>query len=594
MELLKNHYIKEKLILIILFISLTYAIISIFLSPTKSYELSIYSNIPEISLLILILIPLSITIILLTRFNKDIPVIIILFLILVLFLNRFIIQWLPFIRGYYTLSGDHTTQIGICKDIIQYGFINQDDFYPITHIFLTIINLISSISIVDIGNYSTGIISALSLLWIYILSTIIFKDRKIQIFCLVLASITFFSRYELYLMPNGWSIFYIPLILFLFFKSIMVNKINFKFSFLLTLIIIPYFHPLTSLYFIIIFLIIGFLFLIISHFQLIGDFNKNSLFMKNFPFIPLFILFISFSSWILSFKLFYWNIRNFINAVMGGDVPNFLNRVNSGLLKLHMNTLDFIIYIIKETGHVFIYIILSIISFFIFIKTKKYFDSDKILFILFIISGLTGLLYFSTVFNLLPGLSLIGGQRLIAYMSIFMPLFVGYGLYNIVIKKITNQFMTVIFIIFILIASGLSILSLHPSPSVLVPGPHVTNKDVTTAQWILTNNEEEITVYSLLSNLKRLSHIIFGESAGKEKYRPLNIADHFNFMASDDDINSTNSKKYMMITTIDKITYTTVWAPVGRFNEDDFIRLNLNPQVDKIYFNGEGEIWEIL
>src|SRR5690606_11254393 len=170
-----NINLKEKLILIFLYNLMTIIVLYSFFSPSKFYEISIYSNFPNIILLFLIAIPLIITIIYcsLITSNKIPPESIIFFLILLLFMSRLIIQWLPFIRGYFTFQGDHMSQIGICKDIIQYGSINQDDFYPITHIFLTIINLFTDVSIVDIGNYSTGIISLLFLVWLYILSKII-------------------------------------------------------------------------------------------------------------------------------------------------------------------------------------------------------------------------------------------------------------------------------------------------------------------------------------------------------------------------------------------------------------------------------------
>ncbi|MDI9633245.1 MAG: hypothetical protein QFX32_04220 [Methanolinea sp.] len=578
----------EKIILIFFSNLLTIAIILAFLFPAKNYEISIYENLPFFSLFIFIIVPILITIILIYLiFNKNIPFILFCSFLFLLVLNRLIVQWLPFIRGYYTITGDHISQIGICKDIIQYGFFGKDNFYPITHILLSITNLISDISIIDLGNYSTGIISGLFLLWIYILSKKITNDKKIQYLCLIFASITFFSRYELYLMPNGWSIFFIPYILYLFYIYFIEKQKNFKIPFLLSLLIIPYFHPLTALYLIILFILIGIILILIDYILNKYDF---SIILNDFPKTPIIVLSISFFSWILSFNVFYDNIRSFINALSGGDIPTFFDRVNIGISKLNLDIFDFILFLIREVGQTFIYIILSLISFCILIKSKDYFKSYKFLFILFIISGFTIFLYFSTVFNLLPGLSTIAGQRLIAYMSIFMPIFVGYGFLNIS-NNIFDKFIKIGFIILILSSSILSILSFHPSPHVLTPGAHVTKKEIDTAEWIFIKKDNNVSIFSILYPIKRLSHIIFGYETGKKLNPDFHqIPDHFNLSELKTDLYFSQSKGYLLISSIDYQTYTTVWAPVNRFKKEDFAKLYLNPLINKIYFNGESNM----
>jgi len=53
------------------------------------------------------------------------------------------------------------------------------------------------------------------------------------------------------------------------------------------------------------------------------------------------------------------------------------------------------------------------------------------------------------------------------------------------------------------------------------------------------------------------------------------------------------SDRYFVLTMFDKIIYLTVYLPVGRFNENDFIRLKNDPSVEYLYNNGECDVYYI-
>lgn len=584
----------EKIFTILAMTATTLAIIVAYISPARTYELSIYESTPACVwglLIFSMIIAFAVIISQIIRSEHNISWLWIVD-ILILFLNRIIIEWMGYIRGYVTLSGDQMTHVGFCKDIIISGHISPDNFYPITHILLSSINIIAAIPILVLTDYGTGLISLFYLISIYVLSKELLSNKKFQILSLVFGAMVFFNGCELFLMPNRWSAFFIPISLYIFLKVRKVKSIAWIILLIVCLILTSFFHPLSSLFLIMTFLIIGIVLFLIYVVQ-----EKNislSQLGKHIPIIEICILSLSLLLWIMSFNLFDANIQQFYSAIIGRDVPNFLGNMNLSISKLGLNIMQFISLIINMEGPTCIFIILSLFAFITLVKSRKFLKSEKILFALFIVVGVTGFLYMSTIFNLLHGMSSILGERLIIYVSILMPLFVGYVTVSITSNDKNRMLKYAVIILLILCASILSIFSLYSSPKILSPGDQVTNSDVQSAGWALSN-KGNANLTSIVSTPWRYAHLIYGYDIGKTliSYRIFTL-NHFGYDKNSTVEESLKEKRYIMINSIDRIVYATVWAPVGRFNENDFERLRADNTANKIYSNGDSNVWYVL
>ena len=85
-------------------------------------------------------------------------------------------------------------------------------------------------------------------------------------------------------MPNGWSILYWPIVLFFYFKSL-TKKYSMKYTilFLITLILYPFFHPLSTVVLILMLVVIGSIEFLIPIFE-----NKKILLItSSFPLTPI-------------------------------------------------------------------------------------------------------------------------------------------------------------------------------------------------------------------------------------------------------------------------------------------------------------------
>ena len=71
------------------------------------------------------------------------------------------------------------------------------------------------------------------------------------------------------------------------------------------------------------------------------------------------------------------------------------------------------------------------------------------------------------------------------------------------------------------------------------------------------------------------------------------LPDHFNYDSSSTLLDTYSDGAYIFLTKMDKILYSTIWRNIGRFHEEDFRLLYSDVAINKLYSNGESEIWKI-
>jgi len=282
-------------------------------------------------------------------------------------------------------------------------------------------------------------------------------------------------------------------------------------------------------------------------------------------------------------------------AILSGNDPKkFLDQIEEAISKLWLTTADFIQYLINSMGHIFIVLALSVIAFLLFIRSGDYTKKDfGNLLIFFIISACAALLYLFRIFGVVPGLGAIAGERFLAYVVVFAPLFVGY-LGSKLFSKTKKTKLQSIYVVIILLSSVLSIYAFYPSPNTYEPSAQVTLCDVYSASWTFSKMDKDSNyLSSILTPIYRFSDLLYGE-LHRQYLPPIKyIGDHFGYGRGDYVGLVVESDTYLVINQIDRVVYNTVWAPVGRFNEGDFYKLCYDISALKLYSNGGGEVWLI-
>lgn len=581
-------YYITRIIAIISFISIFLSSLLSYLNPAKGYELSIYSSTPIfVWILLLVSIAGGVTIIVhncYLELYRSSNFWIMGFFILIL--SRATLLSIPFIRGYLSWNGDIMTHVGLTKDILFTGY-TINNCYPVMHVFLSEISLISGFSINFVANYITILVSSFYVISIYLLSTKIFNSKKIQLLTFASVAGVLFDGYHIFLVPNGWSLMYLPFILFCYFGSLPSRDTSIKYRLLLviTLLFYPFFHPLSSAFIIMIFIILS------TTPYLYLD-NKNSpeaSISKLAAMNGLLIEVIAFFSWILSFKVFHNNIKKIYLSITGGYNLDPIAQMGGTLDKMDLSTLEFLELIVKLMGDTIIFLILSAIAFIFLLKQQE--NKNLNFRTLFIIIFSIGFLYISYLLKIIPGLENIGSERFLSYLVIFTPIPAAFTLQKILCKK--RKFGSLFCISIILIASTISVFSIYPSPYVLSPNRQVSQMDINGMDWFLTYNNQKVSTAHILTPVFRFADEIQGIQNNSYSRYGMSLPDHFNYSLNQHFGQSYNMDKYAIITMTDKVVYDSVWKVVGRFNKNDFYKLETDSTVDKLYVNGETDVWYI-
>ena len=146
-------------------------------------------------------------------------------------------------------------------------------------------------------------------------------------------------------------------------------------------------------------------------------------------------------------------------------------------------------------------------------------------------------------------------------------------------------------------ASIISILSLYPSPYVIRPNPEVTEMDMHGFEWFVDYKSRDIGCTCIMSPPYRFADAILGSIEADKRsdigHSAPAIPDHFNYTVCDRLGESYKKDRYAAITQMDKVIYDTVWEVVGRFHKEDFEKLESDKTVDKLYSNGECDVWYV-
>ncbi|MCL4417461.1 MAG: hypothetical protein M1365_12335, partial [Actinobacteria bacterium] len=221
------------------FVLLAIALLIAHESPAIGYELSIYSA-----------TPLAFWVCLFLGFTGGIGILIHqivtngyrdsyfwLIGLLILILSRITLLCLPYIRGYISWAGDNITHLGLVKDILFGGHFAGDNYYPITHILLSQVITVTGIPDNFVVNLSTTVFSVIFILSMYLLATAILPHRGQQLLVLILTGgVMLGGGYNVLLMPNGWSIFLMPLLFYCYYKRAIISV---RILFIILLVLYP-------------------------------------------------------------------------------------------------------------------------------------------------------------------------------------------------------------------------------------------------------------------------------------------------------------------------------------------------------------------
>jgi len=520
---------------------------------------------------------------------------------LIILLSRLVLLWIPYIRGYLNWDGDNISHSGMISDVVETGYLYGENAYPAAHIIAAQVVSVTGLPSGTVASLSTGLMSVFYIVAILLLSREVLPGPKQQLVALLLAGfIVVLGGYNVFFMPNGWSILFLPIFFLLYFKR--VNKRAYTIPFLIVLVLYPFFHPLSSLM-----IVFALLFVMMAGGFILKWFKmKRHIHPASFekdkpgrPLLPAVLLLVILLPWILSFEGFKSNIISIWSQVTSGG-PGVLNDISSTLEKIETSTWESILLYFKLYGVASFFILLSVAGLILLVKRmhagKSYLSSAPLL-SMGILPLFFGFLYLLYLLDF-PGMSSIGAPRMISYLQVFAPVIGGYALFEAARVLGRKRFSMVLTTLVLLCVSILGIRSLYPSPYVLKPNAQITRMSIEGAKWFIKEKDTLYKTGCIISPMHRFADGILGKSAASsrldlQKRNIFYLEDRFGYGGSALLGGQYNTKMYFNITVKDRIIYHTVWDSVARFKLEDFKKLESDKSVKKIYQNNEFGTYKV-
>ena len=381
-----------------------------------------------------------------------------------IFLSYAISLSLYIIRGYYiwNASGDLSTHIGWIKQISIDGYIPNNLFYPITHIYVAELSQILDINLMLLVKLVPLFFGLLYVPFMYLFAKSILSDKG-QIILATVASSTLVHSWYLTTTPNHLSNLFFPLLLFILIKAFIIRKIAWEILILIMVFFYPPFHPIPT-FALIIFLVA--LWLPQKVFNLANKelkIDANGLGSLN---VILFtILFVWSISWISSFGVWESMIQN-VHRLMNEGGPSHVSELADQVTYAQGYGYNVYVQVLKVMGGSLVYIILALIC--LPIIWKGIHSNKKINNIFLLYGPLFALGIFILVLFVL-NIS-FGPLRIVIYIDILTTIFVGFILYEIINKsrnanrKYISKFASGLVIILLVGVSLSGMMKLYPSP----------------------------------------------------------------------------------------------------------------------------------
>ena len=598
-----------------LFLLLGVAVILITRSPAKGYELSIYSPLSPLTWALLITSIVGGIGIIVYQISRDkqeenwwqIGLLLIL-------LGNLVIVLLPYLRGYaFPCCGDKLSHVGMVKDILNSGKFASSNVYPVTHILIACFSFILNTCPEVMTNFAGPLFYLLFVLFTYCLSRELLP--KSAAILATTASTVLFCYYYNQVFPMGFAFITFPLVFYLYFKHLKGESVSLAILLVVLIVLMVFFHPVASFV-----LTVALLVMELGKSPLARLYDgKKRLVRSSSPWVSQISLNLPLISFII---LMLWLWQNF--SVWNNAVTNVASWFRLELLvkpmtevalesfnKLGLGPLGQLELFIKVYGHYFIYLLLAAITIIMLVRRRLNLSptnqrSAALYSSFFLLATAVWLI------DYVRPLTSLSSGRIIHLMPALFPPLVGMALYQIgemryngaeALLKSPLRFYrgkvwrTIVIGLIIAVCSLIGIFGFYPSPYRYQPYWGVSHAEEVGEYWLLQHGDPTTKVVSLgTAPCYRYAHALWGTQEINYPHEDRNehVPDHFNYAQYSTLGESFEGDRYMSTREeFVEMVYTKLYPQIGRFNGDDFAKLNRDSSSHKLYNNGEMQVWYV-
>ena len=588
----------QKSILIILFLFLTFALIITWNTPSTGFESSIYNSTPLVLWIALISSEIAgVSIVILSISNSDFGRsnlwkygFLLIFLCYAVGVGLFII------RGYFMwcIFGDPASHLGWTTETLQAGHIPQSIFYPILHIFLSEISLVTTLNPVFFHMILPFFFSLLCVVFFYIFVRILSSDHIIPIIAVIISCTFAFGWYSEFT-PNALANLFFPLALFLIFKYLKSNDFSWGILLCIVLILYPVFHPLPSVVLGLFLLTLWIPLKVHDVWDVISEKNINLLKIKRMNVkvvIPFLILLVWFIFWYSFYSIWGYTITEVYSKIRAEGGPSQLMSLEEQINYAQAYGYNVVEIFLKQYSNLLLLSILSVCCFLLLWITVSREQKQENIFSLYgpwaILCIIVPVLF---LFNL-P----FGPLRLLFYISMLGTLFAAYLISNLLVRsreskrRVISRLTSIVVVVVLVGLFLIGLLNLYPSPYNLTWNYQTTQSEVSGMIFFFEYHDNDIPVTGITAEVMRFADLLLP----LEKKSVQNLEKikeplwHFGYNQFPSIASSYDKETNLIISQRDKVIYTDYFPDMAkfRFTQEDFKRLNNDPGASLLYSNG--------
>jgi hypothetical protein len=604
----------QKSILIILFLFLTASLIITWNTPSTGFESSIYNNTPLvlwIAIIFSVIVGISLVILSLSDSNLSSSNLWKYGLLLIFFCYA-ICLGLFIIRGYYSwnMYGDTSTHLGYINEILRNGYMPETLFYPVTHIFLSGITLLTTLNPLFLAKILPFFYGLLVIFYIYIFVRVISSHQIIPIIAVIIACTFPYGYFYGILTPNFLGNLMIPLALFIMYKYFESDNISWSILFCIILILYPVFHFVPSLFLGLCLVIPWMLYTLLDFLNVFKEKNLDVHKLYKIPekiVIPFLILLIWNYFWYSFSQPYRLTILDLYRKIFVEEKgPSYYLDLANQVSYAQAYGYSPAEIILKQYGNPIILLILSVLAFILLWKTITRKQEQIKIFLLY---G-----PWAIICIILPGLYLFylyfGPLRLVTYISFLGTIFTACLMSYMLIKsrnskKFFISWMIKIAVIVVLVCLFLSgLLNLYNSPyNKILNNEQTTYSEISGMSFLFNYRNVTIPISGLTAAPGRFADLLLTPEGRAAQGIPHWYLDdinkvpwHFGYDNFSSIAYSYNVTTDLVITQKDKAIYTDYVPNMAkyRFFSYDFERLKNDSGASHIYSNGGFDLLEIV
>lgn len=495
---------------------------------------------------------------------------------------------LPFARGYYMyVRGDPLSHLGFIQDLINVGE-PVGNLYPPMHLLALAIGEAAGFEQTTVAMLVPFVFSMLYFAAMFYLLYYLFESRQRVLFGLPFIMLPVLRYAHIEFRPFGMSIMLIPLVLYLFVKGQRTPSTRVRVAFVITLIGMFLYHPLTALFVTGIFA----LWFVIGH---APDVHVDRPTPTNVVSISTLVFF----AWYSSYTGIIVRFRRIYETLFGTDRGNPPADVYAETAETASPPLIDLIRV--ATFRLGLEGILFAVGF-VFIGTAAYlvFHGDylpRIFTIMF--SGVLVVFSIGGIVFLLVDL-IVPHTRPFQIAKICAVILAGQLLYfswdRVEWPRYRSELQTgvsVVLVVALLLLIGLSAVGVHHSPVESGSNQQVTEMTFKSDAWITEHGDETDNLLQLAISHRRFQHAERGTRTGERRFSSANTMvppDHFAYEERSYLGSGYSEDQYLLIGHRIRIFYQEVhpnYEENWRFTPADFDRLERDYTVDRMYDNGD-------